>query len=503
MTVLRAANLSFAYGGQSDLFEGISFHLTNGWAGLVGPNGVGKTTLLRLIEGHLQPSGGALSAEPAKARVVRCGQQVDQADDLVEHFATCWTGEALRWMSLLELDSEGFYRWDELSPGVRKRWQIGATLFESPDIVLLDEPTNHLDRSGRELLGEALAQFGGVGLLVSHDRAFLDRICRKILWLDDDGLEVYEGGYSHAREARDEKLARRRAHVEKLQKERRKLRSQQTERRRKAAEAESSRSTRSRTTSIADSDARSMARKERARRAAASLSDAAGATGSQLDRIEFQLEDISYRTGPSGSIGLEQAHRRKVRVCRIETGRIGYGETIVFDALDVSIDRGQRIWLDAPNGTGKTTLIRQVLQHHQLDDDELLYLPQQLEAQQATKLLEETKALPNDELGEVMQRVAALGLEPETLLAAVQPSPGEARKLMLAHALTRDCALVVFDEPTNHLDISSIERLEGLLDGYNGAILLVSHDEAFARAITNERWTILRRRLSREPLTKT
>lgn len=497
MTVLRTADLRFAYGGQSDLFEGISFHLTNGWTGLVGPNGAGKSTLLGLLAGDLRASSGIVHTEPAHARVARCSQRVDCAAEHVEEFATCWTGEAMRWMSLLELGPEEFYRWDRLSPGQRKRWQIGATLYAQPEIALLDEPTNHLDRAGRDLLARALEQFDGVGLMVSHDRTFLDRLCNEILWLEAGQLESYDGGFSQARTARREKIQRQRARVASLQRDKRKLESQHAERRRRANEAEAAISTRTRSSGINDSDARSTARKGRAARATTSHSKAAGAAGSRLSRIASQLDDLSYVKGPSGSLDLGETRLRKKTLCRVRTSRVAYGDTIVFAELDVSVEHGERIWLDAPNGSGKTTLIRQIIDHWALDDQTLLYLPQELRLGEAKRLLEATKALPNDTLGEVMQRVAALGVEPDALLGAVQPSPGEARKLMLARGLTHECALVIFDEPTNHLDIQSIERLETVLADYAGAILLVSHDEAFARAVTNERWRIRQRRVER------
>ncbi len=508
MTVLRAANLEFAYGGRSALFSEVTFHLVDGWAGLVGPNGAGKTTLLELVRGRLEPVGGHVHLEPADARVGWCPQRIEGGREAVERFATCWTGDALRWMSLMELEPEDFYRWGELSPGIRKRWQISATLFDAPHIALLDEPTNHLDKQAKAVLARALEQYEGVGLIVSHDRGFLDRICESVLWLDAGRLDVYDGGYSEARAVRDEEMRRRRARLEALQRERRKLSGQLDAQQERARRAQASIPTSSRSSGKRDSDARSMARKGRAARAAASLSEATGATGTRLERVADELDELSSAAERGTRLQVDASQSRKSVVVRCVSGPVDYGGAPVFDELDVTLRRGQRVWLDAPNASGKTTFIAQLLAAYHADgagvdgadDADLLYLPQHLDHRQAALLLEQVRRLSDEDLGEVMQRVAALGVDPEALLRTDAPSPGEARKLMLARGLGRSCVLAVLDEPTNHLDIPSIERLEEALAAYEGALLLVTHDEVFARQVTDERWTIDRRRLTSIPV---
>src|SRR5262245_28217253 len=162
--VLRS--VSFSHRSAASLLEAVDLSLERGWTALVGANGSGKTTLLRLIAGALSPAAGSIE-RPAGARVVVCDQSVDEPVD--RELAERDDGGAHRLRAALELDPRDLERWATLSPGERRRWQIGAALAREPDVLLLDEPTNHLDAGGRALLIEALRAFRGIGVLVSHD----------------------------------------------------------------------------------------------------------------------------------------------------------------------------------------------------------------------------------------------------------------------------------------------------------------------------------------------
>ncbi|MFO0744223.1 MAG: ATP-binding cassette domain-containing protein [Myxococcota bacterium] len=177
MPVLAISLEAVAYAhGPTPIFEGLDLVLAPGWTGLVGPNGAGKTTLLRLIAGELRPDSGSLRLTPRDARVAWLVQVLDHPTPAIAAFAEDDARDAVRRRAELELAPRDLARWPSLSPGERRRWQLGAALDAAPDVLLLDEPEGHLDAGGRALLVRALRSFGGIGVLVAHDRALLDAV---------------------------------------------------------------------------------------------------------------------------------------------------------------------------------------------------------------------------------------------------------------------------------------------------------------------------------------
>ncbi len=152
----------------------------------------------------------------------------------------------------------------------------------------------------------------------------------------------------------------------------------------------------------------------------------------------------------------------------------------------------ERIALTGANGTGKSTLVRHILNVIDLPPERLTYLPQEIEVKDSLKVLADVRRQPPETLGRIMTVVSRLGSRPAALLGTVEPSPGELRKLLLAISIALQPYLVIMDEPTNHLDLPSIECLEEALVDYPGGLLLVSHDKQFLQRLTQIRWHISR-----------
>lgn len=481
-------NVAFGYDGMAEpLLESASIHFDVGWTGIVGANGAGKTTVLKLAARLLQPVNGHIDVPPHS---IYCAQRTDNAPGELTGLLEDNGKEAQIIRGELGIGFDWPYRWSTLSHGERKRAQIGTALWLEPDVLAVDEPTNHLDHDARLMLMDALESYKGVGLLVSHDRELLDNLCGQCLFLEPPEAILRPGNYSTGFE-QDRMEEDYREHQRQQAKQQvSRVRRDASRHREAASRANRERSKRGLHTK--DHDARSKIDLAR-------LSGKDGTAGRRLQQAEGRLRQAhkkleqfkvkkQYQTG----IWLPGSRKQGDALFSLPAGSVGVGEKqLTFPPIIMR--PGDRVALTGPNGCGKSTIVNHIMQYIDTERIRVIYMPQEMDVDASAELLEQTRRLSNEQKGHLMTIVSRLGSRPHRLLESRQPSPGETRKLLLALGITRDPHLIIMDEPTNHLDLPSIQCLENALSDCPCGLLLVSHDEHFLSALTEFRWNIVPR----------
>lgn len=482
---LSLQSITYTYSSSVEpILHNVSVVFPQGWTGLLGDNGCGKTTLAKIACGQLAPQEGMVTG-PSVALL--CSQETAFAPENLYDFAAAYDREARDLRRELALEDDMPWRYDELSCGEQKKLQIACALWAKPDVLVLDEPTNHIDAAARSCLMTALRRFDGIGIVVSHDRELLDGLVDRCASFEAGTVRVRPGGFTRASGQRD---LERSASMRERRRAKEQLDRLMVEKDKRAHEA-------------ARADARMSKRhidpKDRSAKAKIDLARFTGQDGKRgrlssqlegrLDAARERLAHARVEKRYDGDLWLDVAPAPRRVLMRSAACDIPCGPGALH-LPDLYVGNTDHIAITGPNGAGKSTLLEH-LRPHIPDGIAWLDIPQELDEELAHGVVERVRALSSGERGRVLSVVAQLNSDPARILEGCATSPGEMRKLLLALGVLSSPALIVMDEPTNHLDLHSVEALERALAGYPGALLLVSHDERFLNACTSVRWNIL------------
>ncbi len=531
--MLKVDDVRFEYETR-EVLKGISLIINEGERiGLIGPNGTGKTTLLRIIAGEILPSSGKvirdnlivgyLPQEPrehlelpvvefikkltgimdAELEFEQASEKVDaskeslsrleQAMEKVEHLGTYSFDTRLqKVLQKITLDTRLLEQpVSTLSGGERKRVMLAAILMSQFDILLLDEPTNDLDLEGIEILEAFLLSTNSAVVIVTHDRRMLKTVTTKIAELLSDGsrIDLYSLGYEEYLEAREAQKKSVKEAYERYLEERKRLSDTSRRLHNEARRADSNSKA---------SDTEKLGRNSAKEKAAGRLSATAKATATREEQLAIPqkpLKEINLKFAFSGHQGEVSNILVELKNVTIHYPKIDVGP------LDLMIERGNRIVITGPNGSGKTTLLRIIegVQSPEEGDvrfgngvkigliDQFKSLPdEEISAlENAKKLASEDGPIDDSRLRTILH---SFNFDQEKLQQKGKSlSPGERARLLLATLVYKNTNLLLLDEPTNHLDIPAIEELEKALQTYPETFVVVSHDRDFIDSIRPNR----------------
>jgi ATP-binding cassette subfamily F protein uup len=445
--------------GPVMLFDGVDLAIdARVRACLVGRNGAGKSTLMRILTGDVEADAGDRHAQPG-LRISVVPQEPDITGETLLDYAVAGGAQAYRAEASLDvfgLDPAKSAK--GLSGGETRRAALARAFAEDADVLLLDEPTNHLDILAIEILEEALKTSRCAALIVSHDRAFLERVTQRCFWLDNRKVRRLDKGFSHFDDWTEKVIAQEadeaRRLDKQLQKEEHWLLRGVTARR---------------------------ARNEGRRR---KLMDLREEKSERMRQVQGQIFMAVDAGNASGQRVVEAKHLSK-----------SFGDRVLLKDFSTRIVRGDRIAIVGPNGAGKTTLLKVLLGEIPADSGtvklgtnlEISYVDQGRGALKPEMTLWDVMAPAGGDQILVHGRpkhVAAyakdfLFKESQLRQPVASLSGGERNRLLLARALASPANLLVLDEPTNDLDMDTLDLLEELLADYDGTLLLVSHDRDF------------------------
>jgi ATPase subunit of ABC transporter with duplicated ATPase domains len=481
---ISTQHLCFAYENTPEpLFNDISLQLSFGWTGIVGANGSGKSTFLKLICGLLQPVSGSIHFDDFS---YYCEQRTDEPPKELAVLIDSVDRDAFRLKNRLNINDDWQQRWPALSHGERKRCQIACALYQSPTCLALDEPTNHLDSTSRRLLIDALASFRGIGLVVSHDRLILDTLTHQTILMSPPGIIHRNCSYSVAiHELEKEKLAtlHKVASAKKQVKRIHKTMVTQQKRASKAKRQNSKQGLNPR-----DHDAKAKKDLGRLTGKDAVQANIQKRINIKLDRAREHLQDLRVEKQNRTEIQLTGLDRTSTFPLISAPTEMQLGDAKWVYVPELVIEKGEKIGLVGDNGTGKSTLIRHLVDQLFVPKNEMIYIPQEIPVKISQGILQRILDYNSTQKGQIMTLVKRLGSDPEFLLQSAQPSPGQVRKLLLAEGIMLAPVLIIMDEPTNHMDLPSIECLETALADTDIAQILVSHDHLFLQNIVHRFW---------------
>ena len=438
--------------------------------GIVGLNGAGKTTLINILSNRLEPDEGRVKLY-GKAEYI---SQIESpecekiSNEQASKFAIKDT-------------------WNErMSGGEKTRFKLAGALGNESSIIFADEPTSNLDINGIEIMEESLSKYKGALVMISHDRNFLDKLCNQILEIEDGKVKIYIGNYSHYREQKDQERDRAQFEYTEYVNEKNRLDVAINESTQKAKGI--------RTTPKRMGNSEARLHKMGGQKAKANLDKKVKGIETRISRLE-----VKEKPKEQSKIKLDILESNKLHskiIIEGENINKSFGDMVIFKNAEFHIYNGAKVALIGPNGCGKSTLIKMII-----NNDDSIKVAQGAKigyfSQDMSILNKNLNVIDNVMEGSIYPEnfarllLARLLFRGESIYKKIDVlSGGEQVKVSFAKIILQDINLLILDEPTNYLDVHSLEVIEDALKEYDRTLLIVSHDRKFVSAVADQIMTI-------------
>ncbi len=456
MTLVMLKNVGLSFGGPT-LLDKVDLQIKRGERiCLIGRNGTGKSTLLKLINGELPPDSGTVTkAKGLKTSLLTQEVPLDLDGSVYDIIAIGHPHQQVQTViSRMGLDEKASY--GELSAGLKRRVLLARALVNDPDILLLDEPTNHLDIDAIVWMEQFLRRFVKTMIFVTHDRAFLNHLSTRIVEIDRGTVTSFTGNYEYYLNRKEELLENETARIVEFDKQ---LRSEENWLRQGI-----------------------KARRTR--------------NEGRVRALMKMRAEVKQRRARSGNVRLMLDEGEKSGRLAINARDVifAYDGQSILSEFSTTVMRGDKIGIIGPNGCGKTTLLHVLLGKIKPDSGcvrhgtrlEIAYFDQLRAQLDETKTLQQNVAeegdtvVVNGKQRHVIGYLQNFRFSPDQVRSPITAlSGGERNRLLMAKLFARPANLLVLDEPTNNLDVETLELLEAMLINYTGTVLIVSHDRTF------------------------
>lgn len=488
MSMIQVSHLTFGYEGSFDnIFEDVSFQIDTDWKlGFIGRNGRGKTTFLNLLLGRYEYTGTITHSVEFEYFPYPVEDREEMTLTILEGIAPevqLW--EIQRELSLLEVEEGVLYRpFSTLSNGEQTKTLLAALFLKENRFLLIDEPTNHLDTLAREKVGEYLAGKKGF-ILVSHDRAFLDRCVDHVLSINRADIEVQRGNYSSWQQNKDRQDQRELAENEQLKKDIKRL---EQAARRTAGWSDAVEKTKKGTRNAGLRPDRGFI----GHKAAKMMKRAKSIEARREDAAQEKAE-LLHNLEQAGRLKLPYTPYYKETLLEATDLSLFYGEKIAVKEVSFTVKRGERVALVGRNGSGKSSILKFLLGEEVKASGTLRmgsglmlsYVPQDTSSLAGEmRAFIQREGLDESLFKAILRKLDFSRAQLEKPLEAL--SQGQKKKILLARSLCQPAHLYIWDEPLNYVDLISRTQIEVLIEEFQPTMLFVEHDRMFCEKVATK-----------------